>query len=285
MLVCEHLPPNALRKEHVIDIGTAAPSPTRNPIVFELEREAPTPLHEQISATMRREIRRGAWPAHMRLPAEPDLAETLGVSRGTVRRALRSLIDEGLLVQVRGRGTFVTSTSIEQPIGQELLSLAEGLEREGIAFETEVIDASVGIPPESVGALLAIEPGEVLFQIRRRRLIDGAPVAFLVNYVRRELCPGIEANDFRRVTMFGLLETVYGLHIELGRRTFEAQAASEQIAASLRIEPGAPVLYLEQLTYLDDGRPIEYSDVWIRGDRLKLSSVLRRPRRPADTSS
>lgn len=258
------------------DVVTAGPG--RHPIRLALERDAPTPLHEQISATIRREIRGGAWPAHLRLPAEPDLADSLDVSRGTLRRALKTLIDEGLLVQVRGRGTFVTSTSIEQPIGQELLSLAEGLEREGISFETEVLGASVSAAPERIGALLALEDGEEVFEIRRRRLIDGAPVALLHNFVRRTLCPGIEANDFRTATMFGLLERVYGLHIESGRRTFEAQAASDEVAARLDVAPGTPVLYLEQLTYLDDERAVEYSDVWIRGDRLKLSSVMSRAR-------
>ncbi|HEX4517982.1 MAG TPA: GntR family transcriptional regulator [Gaiellaceae bacterium] len=255
--------------------GFAATAPLD--LALELEREAPTPLHEQISAAIRRQIVRGAWPAHMRLPAEPDLADALQVSRGTIRRSLRTLIEDSLLVQVRGRGTFVGSISIEQPIGQELLSLAEGLAREGIAFETEVQGASIGSPPAPIAALLELGESEEVFEIKRRRLIDGAPVAVLHNFVRRRFCPGIEANDFRRETMFGLLERVYGLRIASGRRTFEAQAASREIAEALDVSFGAPVLYLEQLTYLDDGQPLEYSDVWIRGDRLKLTSVLSRP--------
>jgi DNA-binding GntR family transcriptional regulator len=246
-------------------------------LALELEREAPTPLHEQISAAIRRQIVRGAWPAQMRLPAEPDLAEALGVSRGTIRRSLRTLIEDGLLVQVRGRGTFVGSTSIEQPIGQELLSLAEGLAREGIVFETEVQGASVGLAPPPIAARLELDEDEEIFEIRRRRLIDGAPVAVLHNFVRRRFCPGIEANDFRRETMFGLLERVYGLRIASGRRAFEAQAATSELAELFEVSFAAPVLYLEQLTYLDDGQPLEYSDVWIRGDRLKLTSVLARP--------
>lgn len=271
-----------LVREQVTDIATAG-VPERPSLHLDLERDAPTPLHEQISDRIRREIRRGAWPAHLRLPAEPELAESLEVSRGTLRRALHTLTEEGLLVQVRGRGTFVTSSSIEQPIGQELLSLAEGLEREGIAFETEVLGASVAAPPDRVAALLALDDGEEAFEIRRRRLIDGEPVALLHNFVRRSLCPGIEANDFRRVTMFGLLERVYGLQIETGRRTFEAQAALPEVAAHLGVAPGAPVLYLEQVTCLAGDTPIEYSDVWIRGDRLKLSSVLNRTRPPASS--
>lgn len=246
-------------------------------IHVELQREAPAPLHEQISVALRRNITRGAWPPHMRLPAEPDLADALAVSRGTIRRALRTLIEEGLLVQVRGRGTFVGSIVIEQPIAQELLSLSEGLAREGIEFQTEVISAAVAPAPARIAALLEIAADEPVFDLRRRRSIGGVPVAVLHNFVRRSLCPGIEANDFRHETMFGLLERVYKLRIANGRRTFEAQAADGDVATALGLETHAPVLYLEQLIYLDDGRPLEYSDVWIRSDQLKLSSVLSRP--------
>lgn len=234
------------------------------------------PLHEQISTAFRREVVSGSWPAQMRLPSEPELAGTLSVSRGTVRRALKTLIDTGLLVQTRGRGTFVSPSRIDQPIHHELLSLAEGLEREGFVFETEVLAAAVRHPAGVAARALELADDEVVFEIRRRRLVDDVPVALLHNYVRRALCPGIEANDFRQKTIFGLLEHVYGLEIATGRRVFEAQAASTEVAQLLDVAPGAPVLYLEQLTFLSNGEPIEYSDVWIRGDRLKLTSTLTR---------
>jgi DNA-binding GntR family transcriptional regulator len=255
--------------------GIAVPPPA----ALHLERNVPVPLHEQISAAIRREIRSGAWPAHYRLAAEPDLAVSFRVSRGTLRRALRTLIEEGLLVQIRGRGTFVVSSSIEQSIGQELLSLSEGLEREGVAFESSVISQSLEVPPDATAGLLGLAPGELALQLRRVTQIDGSPVAYLSNWVRVDLCPGIEDRDFTKASLFGVLEGEYGLQIATGRRTFEAQAAFGPPAVFLQIPVGAPVLYLEQVTYLADGRQIEYSDVWIRGDRLKLTSLLTRPRR------
>lgn len=245
-------------------------------VAVDLDRSAPAPLHEQISDAFRRRVTSGTWPAQTRLPSEPELAEMLAVSRGTVRRALRTLIDAGLLVQARGRGTFVSPAAIAQPIAQELLSLAEGLEREGVAFETDVFGAALGHPTAKLARALGLTVEDNVFELRRRRLVDGVPVALLHNYVRRDLCPGIEANDFRHRTVFGLLEQVYDLEIATGRRVFEAQAASDEVADALDVAPGAPVLYLEQVTFLSSGEPIEYSDVWIRGDRLKLTSTLTR---------
>lgn len=248
------------------------------PFAVRLDREAPVAIHEQISTAMRRQIRTGSWPAHFRLVPEPELAESLAVSRGTVRRALRTLIAEGLLVQIRGRGTFVVGAGSEQPFAQELLSLSEGLDREGTPYESIVLSQVVETPPRLVAGLLGLRSDQEAFGLRRVRKIDGTPVAYLVNWVRMEGCPGIEHFDFEQETLFGVLEGRYDLEIAIGRRTFEAQAAFGPAAQFLEIPVGAPVLYLEQLTYLADGTQIEYSDVWIRGDRLRLSSLLTRRR-------
>lgn len=247
-----------------------------------LARAVPEPLHKQISAQMRANIAVGVWPPHYKLRAEPELATELGVSRGTLRRALRTLIAEGLLVQVQGKGTFVKPKTIEPPIAQELLSLAEGLRRLGIAFETTVRSSRMVLPPVPVQALLDLPSGTQVFRLERVRSIEGDPVALSTNFVRTDLSPGIEGIegietfDYTRKTLFGVMEQECGLRLASGRRTFEAQAASREVSEALRIAEGSPVLYLEQVTYLADGRPVEYSDVWIRGDRLKLSSVLTR---------
>lgn len=241
-----------------------------------LLREGPQPLHDQIAEWIRGRIVSGTWPAHYKLPAEPALASSFAVSRGTVRRALQTLIDEGLLVQVQGKGTFVTSGSFESPIAQDLLSLAEALRLQGLEFATAVRAAGVTEPSELIRGLLGLPPGATVFRLERVRSVAGTPVALLVNYVRLDLCPGIDERDFAGKTLFGVIEQEYGLRIGSGRRTFEAQAAAAETAEALEVAEGTPLLYLEQVTYSADGTPIEYSDVWIRGDQLRLSAFLTR---------
>jgi DNA-binding GntR family transcriptional regulator len=242
-----------------------------------LQRVGPEPLHEQIAERLQRQIHAGIWPVHYKLPAEPQLAGQFEVSRGTIRRALRALIEKGLLVQVQGKGTFVQgTTSIEQPIAQELLSLAEGLDRLGLEFETDLIAAGLLRPDKRVAALLSVGPDESVVRLIRRRSVGSTWVAYLLNYVRADLAAGIEKLDLKRRRLFEVLERDYGLQLAWARRTFEAQAAAGEVARRLEVAEGSPVLYLEQVTYLADDSPIEYSDVWIRGDKLKLSSLLRR---------
>lgn len=242
-----------------------------------LQRDDPRPLHAQISDVIRERVTSGDWPPHYQLHSEPRLAEELQVSRGTVRRALKSLIEDGLLVQVHGKGTFVRPLRAEAPIAQEMLSLSEALEREGISLVTEVLDRVVVEPPRRIGALLDVDPdGEQVLYLARRRGDEDRWVALFDNYVRQVRCPGIAAADFARRKLFDVIEHDHGQRIAGARRSFAAVAADDRVAAALGCDEGTPVMHLEQVTYLVGGEPIEYSDVWILGDALRLSSFLRR---------
>ncbi|WP_069816426.1 GntR family transcriptional regulator [Streptomyces sp. TP-A0874] len=242
----------------------------------DIRRDAPTAIHAQISEHIRLRIASGEWPAHYRLKSEPELAHEFGVSRGTVRRALATLIAEGLLRQVRGRGTFVTSTTIEPAIAQKLSTLSEDFASQGVLTSTEVRECSLISPPKPVAALLDVAAGTRVLRLVRVRSTAEGPVALLFNFVRTDLAPGIEQVDFASSSLFGVLEGEYGLKITTARRTFSAEAASPEVAEALAVAPDAPVQYLQQVTYLADGRPVEYSDVWIHSGRLRVTSLLLR---------
>jgi GntR family transcriptional regulator len=243
----------------------------------ELDRNAPEPLHDQISAFIRHRIASGRWPAHMRLPSEPDLAQALGVARGTVRRASRSLIDEGLLVQHQGRGTFVGSPLLEQAFAQEIISTAEALDRAGVRYETTVLQQRLETAAQNIaGHLHLMDSHEQVVAMRRIRSVDEVPLYVLDNYVVARRCPGLETTDLSSRPLFSVLEEDFGIKIDGVQRTFQAQIATHTIATLLRVAVGSPVLYLEQISYEPNSNPIEYSDVWIRGDKLRLSAWLRR---------
>lgn len=241
-----------------------------------LDREAPTALHTQISDVIRAGVADGTWQVGLRLPSEPELAVELSVSRGTLRRALSTLIDEGLLTQTPGRGTFVTSRPRSPSTEGELRGIAEDFALQGLRIVTRVLRATVAVPPGPVSAALHVLAGESVVCLRRVRSTDGSPIAVLDNYVRADLAPGLESVDFEHETLFEALEHRFGLSIAYARRRFAARAATDEIAEQLRLDPGAPVLHLEQITHLTDGRPIEYSDVWINSDEVSVSTLLER---------
>lgn len=244
------------------------------------DRGLPMSLHRQITDALRARISGGVWPAHYRLPSEPDLAGLLKVSRGTLRSAIGTLVREGLLVQIRGRGTFVAAPVGEPAIAQRFTTLSEDFGAHGLDWRTETLDAGVVAPPGMVAALLSLPAGGRTFRLTRRGLSSGRAAAYLVNHVRLDLAPDIETIDFASHSLFSVLENEFGLAIRDGRRTFAAVAAPTTVASALGLAPGAPVQYLEQVTYLADGTPVEYSDVWIDSAQLRVTSVLERNHRP-----
>ncbi len=242
-----------------------------------INRGSPQPYYRQIKEWMLGEIGSGRWPVHYKLPGEDDLARALGVSRGTLRAAIRELIAERRLTQVQGKGTFVTSHEhIEEPLADHLIAFSEELILQNIPFRTEVLDQRVLAPHPRAGALLALPPDAPVLFLRRRRFVDDAPINLTENYVPLAAAPGIEAEDFTRQRLFQCLEDRYGHRLSWARRTFEARPAAAEQAQVLALPPGAPVMYIEQITYLADDRPVEFSDIWLRSDRFRLSSIIYR---------
>jgi GntR family transcriptional regulator len=239
-----------------------------------LERHDPRPLHVQISDRLRELILTGTWPPHHRLPPEHELADTLAVARGTLKRGLRTLVAEGMLVQVQGRGTFVTSGALGRTVEHDRLSLAEALRVQGLVSTTAVHRHEVVRATKRVAELLRVPPRSPVTRLARVRLADEVPVAYFVNHLRTDLCPDFTDEELRNESLYALIEAACGAKVAAGRRTLEARAADADVAELLETRVGTPLQFFEQVTYLDDGRPIEVTEAWIRSDRVKLQLVV-----------
>jgi GntR family transcriptional regulator len=139
-----------------------------------------------------------------------------------------------------------------------------------------VLDQALEPASDRIAAQLQLAASDQVVAIRRVRSVDGAPMYALDNYVVAHRCPGLESADLTTRPLFTVLEEDHGVVVDGIQRTFQAQIATPLVGELLRIDPGSPVLYLEQVSYDKASKPIEYSDVWIRGDRLRLSAWLQR---------
>lgn len=244
---------------------------------MKIQRDIPVPIYEQIKNWMSEQIAAGQWPAHYKLKPEPELARDLGVNRGTLRKAIAELINSGDLVAIHGRGTFVTQRkTIDQSLTESLIAFSEDLLLQGIQFETRVLQKVVVQPEARIASLLDLPASHEVLLLERVRLVDGVPLSYLRNYVPYALCRGIERVDFAQHRLFETLEGIFQLTLAWGHRTFKAQVADAALSQLLAVETGAPVLYLNQITYLRNDHPVEVSDVWFRGDRLGLSAIVKR---------
>lgn len=241
-----------------------------------INKNEPKPLYSQIADWIREKIYANEWEKNYQLPAEDDLGKQLDVSRGTIRKAISSLIKEGILIQIQGKGTFVAASKVSHPFGQELISFAESMEREGLDYVTKVLEKRVIQPKASVKNKFSLKDNQKVLYLKRVRLIENEPVIVLENYINIDLCQGIEHIDFEHMTLFTAIEKLSGQKIQFGTRQFEARGLEEEQAMLLSLPIGTPVLYLDQITYFAESIPVEVSQVWLRSDKYSISSYVKR---------
>jgi DNA-binding GntR family transcriptional regulator len=242
----------------------------------QLNSDGYVPVYIQIADWMREQIRSENWLVGKKITPENELAQNLNVSRGTVRSAIEQLIDAGLLVRSHGRGTYVAAPVMAQPLTTGFITIAEDLNKKEIPFITEVLQQKIIVPPDDVKAGLQILDNEKVFFLERVRVVNNCRVYYLRNYVAINRCEGIQKQDFTKNRLFSVLENIYNLELDWGRREIMARSAGEEIADVLDISKSYPVMYLNQQTFLRDHHPIEYSHVWIRGDCIRLVADLQR---------
>jgi len=219
------------------------------------------------------------------LPAETDLASDFGVSRNTVREALDLLRGEGLVDRIPGTGTVVVAGKYPHSIDQ-LQGLAETLDGRG-QVRNEVRVSGIVPAPTAVARRLRIEPGSEVVYLERRRLADDIPLSLDLTYVVRDLGEALLGQDLAGNDVFALLEQLSGRALDRADLVLEAVAADSHTAAILEIPTGAPLLMIERLSHLEDGRPVDLEFIRVRGDRMTMRGTVRRaaPDRPVHESN
>ncbi len=231
----------------------------------QLHRRGPIPLYAQVKQVLRLRITGDGDHSDGALPSERELARELGVSRITVRQALRELTDEGAVFTAPGRGTFRASPGTPRSLGV-LTGFTQDMVQRGLSPSSRVLAADEVSDPH-VADRLGLAAAAPIARIRRLRLADDEPMAVEVTHVPLELCPGLLSIDLAQRSLYEVLQSVYQLRPRHADQSIESRAAEPGTAALLHIEPGAALLYLERITRLEDGRSIEFARSWYRGDR------------------
>lgn len=234
------------------------------------------PLHAQAASYMREKIYNHEWAADSQIPTEFELVDTLGMSRGTVKRAIKTLVDEGMLVQVQGKGTFVTNSTLHHPSGNCLISFAESLRSQGISFTTEVIKHEVTKADDFLAGKLFVSTGSPVLLLNRLRRVEDEPVIYFESCLNLTALPGLENVDFEKNNLFATIEGEYGKRIGHSSVQYAARVAGDERGRLLEVDPAAPVLHLEQQIFLSDNTSAEWSNVWLRGDRYSVGTSLMR---------
>lgn len=206
--------------------------------------------YQEIAHTMRDRVHE-VGPGHV-LPSESDLSTEFGVSRVTVRRALETLRDEGLVESRQGFGWFVATAPLQQQLTR-LDTIERQLEERGVHPERQILEfAFVAAPPHVAERLRCTQ----VLRVKRRNLADGAPFAVVTVWCPAELGEHLSRRDVERKPFYELL----GVALRGATQTIGAAAASASDAALLEVPVDSPVLRCERLTTTEAGRPILLSE-------------------------
>jgi DNA-binding GntR family transcriptional regulator len=200
----------------------------------------------------------------------------LEVSRGTVKKAVNMLVEEGLLQQIQGKGTYVTEGNISYPLGKGLLSFAESLESQKLSYETKVITSEFRKATKEIASKLGISIGDDYLYMKRIRYVEGEKVMLIENRLNSNLCKGIEKHDFNIESLFKVIEQITGAKIAFSESRYAARVVGEKRARELEVASDSPVLHLEQLVYLEGGTPVEFGNVWLKANKYYLGTILQR---------
>jgi len=238
------------------------PPPAANPAHSSLGYR---PLYRQVKELLMKRLGDGSWAPGQLLPSEPEIAAGLGVSPGTVRKALDEMSSESLLVRRQGRGTFVASHDEERILFQFFRMVSDSGERR--FPESRIISVSVARADQRAAGRLGIALKESIVSIERVRSLEGRPCIHEHIVLPRALFPGIERIKELPNNLYALYSTRYGVTIARGSESLKAVPAGKRQVELLRCEPGEPILLIDRVALGVDGTRAEWRSSLCRTDR------------------
>ena len=235
-----------------------------------VDRSSPVPLYFQVAQHLEHMIESGELPMGTRLENETDLADQLGLSRPTMRRAIEYLVGRGLLVRKRGIGTQVVHTKVTREV--ELTSLYDDLAKTRRAPSTRVVSFRTEAAPDALAVKLGIPAGTQVYVFERLRYADAEPLALMRNHVPVHLLR-LSPADLEAQGLYNLLRA-NGVTMRIAKQAIGARAATAAEARALGERAGAPLLTMERSAYDDHGRAVEHGHHLYRASRYSFDLTL-----------
>ncbi len=233
-----------------------------------LSHMSPVPLYTQIKEVLRSRIFNGTYQCHEQMPSESELTKIFGVSRITVRQALDHLQKEGLIFKIHGKGTYVSKPKIFQNLGK-LQGFGEAMSGMGYEIVSQVIGKKIVPADKTVCLKLDVNEGELVYEIRRVRYLNSAPLSLDVTYIPKMVGERLIKEDLAHRDIFLILENDYGYSLGQADLQIESILADDVLSALLNVEEGAPILRIERLTFTTDNQPLDFEYLYYRGDALQ----------------
>lgn len=235
-----------------------------------------TQRYEMVLKKIKEMILKGELREDQKLPSETILARELGVSRSTLREALRLLEDEGLIKRYQGIGTFISRKPMIESGMEELISITRLIQKQGMKAGTKDVSIIKTYPTDKEASIMKISTAQEIYRVERVRTADGVPVVYCVDRIPVEFVK--KKLDFNMESFFDYLQKDLGIYIAYAvSDIIPVKAEIAEVYKKLNLKSRTDVaLLLEQLHYDDKNNPIFYSSNYFSPDKIKFFIVRKR---------
>jgi GntR family transcriptional regulator len=242
------------------------------PDLVKPDRRRPEPLWHQAEMSLRTLIEKGEWTTGSQIPNEDRLCAMLGISRITVRHALRNLEEAGLLRREHGRGTFVRSATVVAG-ARGLTSFTQEMATLGLVVGTRLLKAEIILAPAEIADALEIAIGEPLVKLRRLRLGNNAPIGIQTAHLPVVRVPGLfeQAPDIG--SLYTTLRSRFGIEPIEAHEVYRVGLVAEEDAELIQLPAGTPAFVVQRIAFDAQG-PFEFTVSTMRADRYEIRSTL-----------
>jgi GntR family transcriptional regulator len=209
------------------------------------------------------------------LPGEQALASEFNVSRVTLRRALATLEEEGLIDRRRGAGTFLKRGGAPDPIVIEFADVTTQLKAMGHSTDVRLLEFAYQAAPPDVSEALRLRPDAIAQRSVRVRLIENAPFSYLVTWIPEDIGRRYSRDELATRPLLELLER-YGVVTDHATQDISAELAAPDVAAALDVNVGSALIALRRAVYDAEGHGVEYLRALYRPDRYAFRMEMAR---------
>lgn len=233
-----------------------------------------SPLYEQLITIIKQGISSGQLTPGDLLPSESEFCERYGISRSTIRQALSELEDQGLVVRMRGKGSFVSRPKITRSL-HNLYSFSDEISAMGFEPRSKVIAYEVIAPGKEIRTRLQIDDAEErVFNITRIRYAGEEPLALEMAFIPTRICPFLTQDMVEQGSLYNTLVKEAGIRIGHAQETYESMLMGESEAVLLGMPKDSCAFFVQRVSYTASGDVFEYTVMIVRGDRCRYEVEL-----------
>lgn len=233
-------------------------------------------IYMQIYNDLKEKIESGQLKPGEKILPEYELIKEYSVSRDTLRKALGKLELDGYISRKAAKGTYVKHQKADYPLSR-MESFSEQMRKRGAVPSSEILSIKLTDEmPDSVRESLKAAKNDKVCIISRIRKADGQPMAYEVSYISLKVCPDIHTHVVDNTSLYEVYENIYGLKMNHGEISLEAELPTEKVQRLLKISNNEPVLKMSCGVTLDDGSPLYYVYGYYIGEKYRFTTTLPR---------